>query len=547
MSFQWSCLLGRKGFQPYDPHISQLLENAFQSDYDDASFTLRNTQYTISFRDMKQYQTNDHTKTRPVKREYRKPPQSPGEIKKRHSPQQSPQQSQQNATKRLQSVDLTEPKRPKKAHPTGSPKQEGSPLEEAEDLDGPHWPVSENNSHIQRMLVELAQSERASGEVKIASVYMKAAKAVKEFGSPITNGKRASKEIKGIGPKIAEKIDELLSTGKLKRPTRDGEPESDENCLRDLQRISGIGYQRAKELMDLGMKNVDMLSSIDDLLTQEERIGLKYLADFDALIPRSEVAGIIEVVSNAAKSHDPPLQSMACGDFRRGKDACGDVDILLYQDSYLSLKDPVPESWMSEIVERLKKISLITDVISLGPKICNAVCNIESYSKTLPEKVEVEKLKTGFELPTWQAVEERRKAKQKVATFSLFGTGKADKFAAFAQLPVSGSIEAESLNTYCSSGMKEVENFASTGTHRRLNLKLVPYESLSYASLHFTGPHDLNEKLRLQANDMGLQLNEYNLEKIGDDGQRSGCTLAATCEQDIFDHLNQPYVPPTKR
>ena len=80
-------------------------------------------------------------------------------------------------------------------------------------------PAGANNEKIHAMLLELAESEKVKGDNIRAGSYFKAARAVKEHPSELANGKEA-KKIKGVGPKIADKIDELLSSGDLSRNRR---------------------------------------------------------------------------------------------------------------------------------------------------------------------------------------------------------------------------------------------------------------------------------------------------------------------------------------
>ena len=46
--------------------------------------------------------------------------------------------------------------------------------------------------------------------------------------------------------------------------------------LRELQRVSGIGVKQAKELKDLGITDLLMLSARTELLNAAQKIGLKY-------------------------------------------------------------------------------------------------------------------------------------------------------------------------------------------------------------------------------------------------------------------------------
>ena len=62
----------------------------------------------------------------------------------------------------------------------------------------------------------------------------------------------------GIGAKIADKIDEFLSTGKLGK--LDAIRANDDNLsINELTRVAGIGPAKAKMLVDAGFTTVDAL------------------------------------------------------------------------------------------------------------------------------------------------------------------------------------------------------------------------------------------------------------------------------------------------
>ena len=51
--------------------------------------------------------------------------------------------------------------------------------------------------------------------------------------------------------------------------------------------------------------------------------------------------------------------------------------------------------------------------------------------------------------------------------------------------------------------------------HRRIDLRLVPFNSYACAMLYFTGSDTFNVKMREKAIKMGYTLNEYSLRKKG--------------------------------
>ena len=198
---------------------------------------------------------------------------------------------------------------------------------------------STNNHRIEAMLLELAETEKVKGDNVRAGAYFKAAKAVREHPSPITDGKKAAKELKGVGKKIAEKIDELLSTGKLARLERE-RGDAGTSSLRQLQRVSGIGIKAAEALQAKGIMDLLTLRARAEadptLLTHEQTLGLTHLEDFESRIPRAEMLRLEAAVRRAAEAHSPPLDMTVCGSFRRGKAFSGDVDVLLTHPSLLA-------------------------------------------------------------------------------------------------------------------------------------------------------------------------------------------------------------------
>lgn len=80
---------------------------------------------------------------------------------------------------------------------------------------------------------------------------------------------------------------------------------------------------------------------------------------------------------------------------------------------------------------------------------------------------------------------------------------------------------------------------------RRIDIRLVPYESLHTAMLYFTGPSELNEEMRKLAKKFNLKLNEYGLYKINPD--QTLTLLKSKSEADVFERLGMKYLTPEER
>lgn len=77
-------------------------------------------------------------------------------------------------------------------------------------------------------------------------------------------------------------------------------------------------------------------------------------------------------------------------------------------------------------------------------------------------------------------------------------------------------------------------------TIRRIDIRLIPYESIYTALVYFTGSYELNKIMRKKAKELGYKLNEYGLYK-------DNKLIYITSEKDLFKKLDMKYLKPTER
>ena len=381
--------------------------------------------------------------------------------------------------------------------------------------------------------------------------------------------------------------DAPCTAGTLKRLERDREDETN-RAMRELQRVSGIGVQRAKELIEGGVTSLEALRQDEAAkakLSRGELIGLKHVLDFEARIPRAELAQLEAVVLRAARAHDPPLEAVVCGSYRRGAAASGDIDVLLTHPNYQQLGDPEPR-WLDSLVSALEAEDFVTDVIAQGPKKCAAVCILRpqhaaaastaaasastaaAAATTTAASPPPAAAPLSFKLPSWREVEAERAAKKK--PLDLFARARAASAStppsterpggasgggaatpattpaapaatAAGAVPAAGSA---AVATEFSDGGEAVDEWAQVGNiHRRIDLKVVPQACLPCALLHFTGSDHLNKRMRLRASELGYKLSEYQLVKVGPDGKEIGASEQVDSEEAIFKFLGMEYIP----
>ena len=128
--------------------------------------------------------------------------------------------------------------------------------------------------------------------------------------------------IRGIGGRLAEKIAEIVQTGKLEKLEH---TKQSSHVLAQFLRIHGVGFAQAQKWIAMGITTLDdvMKRGSPSLIQQ---IGLRYYDDFCDRIPRPEVNDHAEVVRTALGTVEPMAELIGpMGSYRRGEETCGDV------------------------------------------------------------------------------------------------------------------------------------------------------------------------------------------------------------------------------
>ncbi|CAH2016656.1 unnamed protein product [Acanthoscelides obtectus] len=174
---------------------------------------------------------------------------------------------------------------------------------------------SNPNHDFCEFLEELSEYEKnVSRNIHKYNAYRKAASVLAQHPTRITSGDEA-KKLKGIGEKIAKKIDEYLATGKL-RKLENIHSDAKSMAINLLSRVSGIGPAKAQSLVDDGIMTIDDLKKHTDKLTHHQIIGLKYFEDFEEKIPRSEIEQIEQVIKKVLYNLDSEYEVTICGSYR---------------------------------------------------------------------------------------------------------------------------------------------------------------------------------------------------------------------------------------
>ncbi|CAG03351.1 unnamed protein product, partial [Tetraodon nigroviridis] len=189
------------------------------------------------------------------------------------------------------------------------------------------------NKHITDKLEVLAKAYTHQGDKWRALSYSKAVNALKSYHKPVTSYQvsaistnyQEACQIPGIGKSMADKIDEIMESGHLRKLDHIGEAVP---VLELFSNIWGAGAKTAQLWYQQGFRTLEDIRTKAHL-SSTQKIGLKHYEDFLDRMPRGEAAAIEKVVKDAALAVDPHLVAMACGSYRRGKATCGDVDVLI--------------------------------------------------------------------------------------------------------------------------------------------------------------------------------------------------------------------------
>jgi DNA polymerase beta len=221
-------------------------------------------------------------------------------------------------------------------------------------------------------LEKMYKKETADKNTWKARAYAVVIKQIKANNNPIYSIDDL-KDIKGLGKGISEKIQEIIETGKLKQAE---EYNSNDNyiAINDLLRVHAIGPAKAKELVEThGIKNIADLKLHTELLNDKQKMGLKYIDEFELRIPRKEMEKHDMFIHEMIKRINPELVVEIVGSYRRGLKDSGDIDVLITDPSDKTDIDEL----LKNLVKLMEKNKYLVDTFALGNKKYLGVCKVK--------------------------------------------------------------------------------------------------------------------------------------------------------------------------
>lgn len=166
---------------------------------------------------------------------------------------------------------------------------------------------------------------RTADEWRVLS-YRRAINALRRQPNKVVSRAQAL-SMPGIGPRLADKIEEIVWTNRLRR-LENASSTPEDRILQKFLGIYGVGISQASRWVAEGFRSLEDLRDKASL-TINQRIGIEHYNDFAQRIPRQEVAIHGEIVRQAVHATDPAVEVIIGGSYRRGASNSGDIDLLI--------------------------------------------------------------------------------------------------------------------------------------------------------------------------------------------------------------------------
>jgi len=210
------------------------------------------------------------------------------------------------------------------------------------------------------IIIELSKYKteaQIKGETFTVRAYDKVIKNIENITIPIISYEQIE-NIEGAGKSIKAKLKEIIKNRNVDKEKG--------HLFQDLLQIYGVGPKKANDLI-----NIYKISSINDLrlksendssiLTNSQKIGLRFYDDLLERIPRSEMLKHQKIIKKGE----------IVGSFRRKESSSGDIDVMLCMDT----------DEFNEFIDNLVHRNYIKYILARGDKKMLGICSINDSSK----------------------------------------------------------------------------------------------------------------------------------------------------------------------
>ncbi|KAJ5382940.1 DNA polymerase family X [Penicillium concentricum] len=190
----------------------------------------------------------------------------------------------------------------------------------------PDMKLDNPNNRTIEVLQQMLEYYTQTADQWRVMAYRKAITALRKQPNKITTRVQAL-AIPGVGERLADKIEEIVLTNRLRRLENTNNTPED-LIIQEFLGVYGAGLPQASKWVAQGYRSLkDLLERAP--LTKQQRIGVERHSDFAQRIPRKEVEAHGAIVRKAVQAVDRDMQVIVAGSYRRGALTCGDVDCLI--------------------------------------------------------------------------------------------------------------------------------------------------------------------------------------------------------------------------
>jgi DNA polymerase IV len=157
--------------------------------------------------------------------------------------------------------------------------------------------------------------------------YRKAIAALRKQPGKIAT-KEAARAIPGIGSRLADKIEEIALTDRLRRLDNTTVDNPDDAVLQLFLAIYGVGFTQAQTWISQGHRTLASLLE-SATLNANQRVGIDHYEDFLSRVPRAETEAHAAFLRKHLAAVCPTLELTVGGSYRRGATDNGDIDFLI--------------------------------------------------------------------------------------------------------------------------------------------------------------------------------------------------------------------------
>lgn len=239
---------------------------------------------------------------------------------------------------------------------------------------------SDPNAFISKKIYKVAELRKLHGDSTSETAHKNAAYAIKTHKIPIKSFADVV-GIKGVGPKIAAKIDEILDTGTLSILEDKTEMEK---VVELFQTIWGVGPEHAKQWFELGCRTIEDIAKFVELgkikFNRNQKICFEHRLDLLVEMPRTEMeelhSFVVKAISMGEKNSPLPFEAEIIGSYRRGKLASKDVDVLIYPKKDQPCNRVMMQRVCRIIGDNLVKLAKGYHELALGNKKLECAINV---------------------------------------------------------------------------------------------------------------------------------------------------------------------------